>query len=145
MDLAQNLTLLLFFAADAKRLIGRRFSDALVRSDMKHWPFKVVAGPGNKPMIVVQYLNEEKHFAAEEISSMVLMKMRDTAEAYLGTTVESAVVTVPAYFNDSQRQATKDAGTIAGLNIMRLTNEPTAAAIAYGFHNIAKARKRRRF
>ncbi|KAG9455902.1 hypothetical protein H6P81_000410 [Aristolochia fimbriata] len=117
---------------DAKRLIGRRFSDLSVQADMKHWPFKVVPGPGDKPMIVVQYKGEEKKFAAEEISSMVLTKMKEIAEAYLGTTVKNAVVTVPAYFNDSQRQATKDAGAIAGLNVMRIINEPTAAAIAYG-------------
>ena len=117
---------------DAKRLIGRRFSDAAVQSDMKHWPFKVVPGAGDKPMISVQFKGETKQFAAEEISSMVLTKMKETAEAYLGTTVTDAVVTVPAYFNDSQRQATKDAGVIAGLNVMRIINEPTAAAIAYG-------------
>ncbi|CAN6442622.1 unnamed protein product [Victoria cruziana] len=117
---------------DAKRLIGRRFSDSSVQSDIKLWPFKVVAGPGDKPMINVQYKGEEKQFAAEEISSMVLIKMREIAEAYLGSTVKNAVVTVPAYFNDSQRQATKDAGVIAGLNVMRIINEPTAAAIAYG-------------
>ncbi|XP_010931247.1 heat shock cognate 70 kDa protein 2 [Elaeis guineensis] len=117
---------------DAKRLIGRRFTDASVKNDMKLWPFKAVAGPGDKPLIAVQYKGEEKQFAAEEISSMVLMKMREIAEAYLGSTVKNAVVTVPAYFNDSQRQATKDAGVIAGLNVMRIINEPTAAAIAYG-------------
>ncbi|MED6147470.1 Heat shock cognate 70 kDa protein 2 [Stylosanthes scabra] len=97
---------------DAKRLIGRRVSDASVQSDMKLWPFKVVAGAGEKPMICVNYKGEEKQFAAEEISSMVLTKMREIAEAYLGSTVKNAVVTVPAYFNDSQRQATKDAGNI---------------------------------
>ncbi|KAL5167621.1 Heat shock cognate protein 2 [Glycine soja] len=117
---------------DAKRLIGRRFSDASVQSDMKLWPFKVIPGPADKPMIVVNYKGEDKQFSAEEISSMVLMKMREIAEAYLGSTVKNAVVTVPAYFNDSQRQATKDAGVIAGLNVMRIINEPTAAAIAYG-------------
>ncbi|KAG4115522.1 hypothetical protein ERO13_D12G109950v2 [Gossypium hirsutum] len=117
---------------DAKRLIGRRFTDPSVQSDMKHWPFKVVAGPGDKPMIVVTYKGEEKQFAAEEISSMVLTKMKEVAEAYLGQTVKNAVITVPAYFNDSQRQATKDAGAIAGLNVLRIINEPTAAAIAYG-------------
>ncbi|XP_009615698.1 heat shock 70 kDa protein [Nicotiana tabacum] len=117
---------------DAKRLIGRRFSDPSVQSDMKHWPFKVVPGPGDKPMIVVQYKGEEKQFAPEEISSMVLTKMKEVAEAFLGQTVKNAVVTVPAYFNDSQRQATKDAGAISGLNVMRIINEPTAAAIAYG-------------
>ncbi|XP_061338313.1 heat shock 70 kDa protein 4-like isoform X3 [Gastrolobium bilobum] len=117
---------------DAKRLIGRRISDASVQSDMKLWPFKVIPGPAEKPMIVVNYKGEDKQFSAEEISSMVLMKMREIAEAYLGSTVKNAVVTVPAYFNDSQRQATKDAGVIAGLNVMRIINEPTAAAIAYG-------------
>jgi L1 cell adhesion molecule like protein len=118
--------------ADAKRLIGRRFTDPTVQSDIKLWPFKVVAGPADKPMINVQYKGEEKQFAAEEISSMVLIKMREIAEAFLGSTVKNAVVTVPAYFNDSQRQATKDAGVIAGLNVARIINEPTAAAIAYG-------------
>ncbi|GAU25080.1 hypothetical protein TSUD_257740 [Trifolium subterraneum] len=117
---------------DAKRLIGRRFSDASVQSDMKLWPFKVIAGTSDKPIIVVSYKNEEKHFTAEEISSMVLVKMRQIAEDYLGSTVKDVVVTVPAYFNDSQRQATKDAGVIAGLNVMRIINEPTAAALAYG-------------
>jgi heat shock protein 1/8 len=113
-------------------LIGRRFSDSLVQNDIKLWPFKVIEGPADKPMIVVTYKGEEKHFAAEEISSMVIKKMREIAEAYLGTTVKNAVVTVPAYFNDSQRKATKDAGSIAGLNVMRIINEPTAAAIGYG-------------
>lgn len=117
---------------DAKRLIGRRFDDASVQSDMKLWPFKVIPGPGNKPMIVVSHKGEQKQFAAEEISSMVLIKMKEIAEAFLGKTVKNAVVTVPAYFNDSQRQATKDAGVIAGLNVLRIINEPTAAAIAYG-------------
>jgi heat shock protein 1/8 len=117
---------------DAKRLIGRRFSDPLVQADMKHWPFKVVSGPGDKPMIEINYKGEMKQFAPEEISSMVLTKMKEIAEAYLGQTVKNAVITVPAYFNDSQRQATKDAGFIAGLNVLRIINEPTAAAIAYG-------------
>lgn len=117
---------------DAKRLIGRRFTDPSVQSDMKLWPFKVISGPGEKPMIVVNYKGEEKQFAPEEISSMVLVKMKETAEAFLGQTIKNAVVTVPAYFNDSQRQATKDAGAISGLNVMRIINEPTAAAIAYG-------------
>ncbi|KAM3693613.1 hypothetical protein ACJW31_08G181000 [Castanea mollissima] len=122
---------------DAKRLIGRRFSDTLVQSDIKLWPFKVIESSGDKPMIVVNYKGEEKHFGAEEISSMVLKKMRETAEAYLGTTVKNAVVTVPAYFNDSQRKATKDAGGIAGMNVLHIINEPTAAAIAYGLDKIA--------
>eukprot|EP00276_Gloeochaete_wittrockiana_P001658 CAMPEP_0184671348 /NCGR_PEP_ID=MMETSP0308-20130426/85442_1 /TAXON_ID=38269 /ORGANISM="Gloeochaete witrockiana, Strain SAG 46.84" /LENGTH=657 /DNA_ID=CAMNT_0027118449 /DNA_START=169 /DNA_END=2142 /DNA_ORIENTATION=+ len=117
---------------DAKRLIGRKFSDAVVQSDMKHWPFKVVCKDGDKPYIRVEYKGETKDFAPEEISSMVLLKMKETAEAYLGRTVNNAVITVPAYFNDSQRQATKDAGAIAGLNVLRIINEPTAAAIAYG-------------
>jgi len=99
---------------------------------MKLWPFKVVAGPGDKPLITIKHMGEEKKFQAEEISSMVLVKMKEIAETYLGTNVKNAVVTVPAYFNDSQRQATKDAGTIAGLNVQRIINEPTAAAIAYG-------------
>jgi L1 cell adhesion molecule like protein len=122
----------LFLIADAKRLIGRRYSDSSVQSDIKLWPFKVIAGPGDKPMICVQHKGEEKTFAAEEISSMVLIKMKEIAEAYLGSTIKNAVITVPAYFNDSQRQATKDAGVISGLNVMRIINEPTAAAIAYG-------------
>merc|ERR1712064_198071 len=117
---------------DAKRLIGRKFTDPVVQSDMKHWPFKVISGDGDIPRIQVQYKGEAKTFSAEEVSSMVLTKMKETAEAYLGTKVNDAVVTVPAYFNDSQRQATKDAGSISGLNVLRIINEPTAAAIAYG-------------
>jgi len=117
---------------DAKRLIGRRFSDPIVQADMKHWPFKVVSVEGDKPKIQVEYKGELKVFAPEEISSMVLLKMKQIAEAFIGGEVKNAVVTVPAYFNDGQRQATKDAGTISGLNVMRIINEPTAAAIAYG-------------
>eukprot|EP00980_Cylindrotheca_fusiformis_P008220 scaffold1736_cov127-Cylindrotheca_fusiformis.AAC.34 len=117
---------------DAKRLIGRKFTDPSVQADMKHWPFTVVSGPGGTPIIEVEYKGERKQFKAEEISSMVLVKMRDIAEAYLGKEVKNAVITVPAYFNDSQRQATKDAGAISGLNVLRIINEPTAAAIAYG-------------
>lgn len=117
---------------DAKRLIGRKFSDRSVQEDMKHWPFKLEQGAGDKPMIVVNFKNEVKKFHPEEISSMVLQKMRDVAEAYLGKKINDAVITVPAYFNDSQRQATKDAGVISGLNVLRIINEPTAAAIAYG-------------
>jgi L1 cell adhesion molecule like protein len=117
---------------DAKRLIGRKFADPIVQSDCKLWPFKVTSGAGDKPMIIVNYQGEEKKFHAEEISSIVLIKMKETAEAYLGTKISDAVVTVPAYFNDSQRQATKDAGSISGLNVLRIINEPTAAAIAYG-------------
>ena len=116
---------------DAKRLIGRKYEDPSVQSDKKHWPFKVTSD-GGKPKISIEYKGEDKTFFPEEISSMVLTKMKETAEAYLGTTVKDAVITVPAYFNDSQRQATKDAGVIAGLNVLRIINEPTAAAIAYG-------------
>jgi len=116
---------------DAKRLIGRKFADSTVQSDLKHWPFKVVDS-GSLPKLEVEYKNETKTFTPEEISSMVLTKMKETAEAYLGHDVKDAVVTVPAYFNDSQRQATKDAGVISGLNVLRIINEPTAAAIAYG-------------
>ncbi|KAL7267496.1 Hsp70 chaperone [Rhizina undulata] len=116
---------------DAKRLIGRKFDDPEVQSDMKHFPFKVI-NKGGKPAIQVEFKGETKVFTPEEISSMVLTKMRETAESYLGGTVNNAVITVPAYFNDSQRQATKDSGLIAGLNVLRIINEPTAAAIAYG-------------
>ncbi|WWD17840.1 heat shock protein HSS1 [Kwoniella shandongensis] len=125
---------------DAKRLIGRKFADAEVQADMKHWPFKVIDRAG-KPIIQVEYRGEEKTFSPEEISSMVLIKMKETAEAYLGGTVTKAVVTVPAYFNDSQRQATKDAGTIAGLDVLRIINEPTAAAIAYGLDKKTEGEK----
>ena len=117
---------------DAKRLIGRKVSDAVVQADMKHWPFKVLKGPADKPLIEVAFKGESKQFAPEEISSMVLLKMKEIAEAFLGGEVRNAVITVPAYFNDSQRQATKDAGAISGLNVLRIINEPTAAAIAYG-------------
>lgn len=117
---------------DAKRLIGRKFDDQVVQSDAKHWPFKVTADKDNTPRIGVSFKGEQKTFSAEEISAMVLTKMKEAAESYTGEAVTDAVVTVPAYFNDSQRQATKDAGTIAGLNILRIINEPTAAAIAYG-------------
>jgi len=112
-------------------LIGRKFNDATVQKDKKHWSFQVI-NDGSKPKVEVEYKYEKKTFSPEEISSMVLTKMKETAEAYLGATVKDAVITVPAYFNDSQRQATKDAGVIAGLNVLRIINEPTAAAIAYG-------------
>ena len=116
---------------DAKRLIGRKFDDPEVTNDAKHYPFKVI-DKGGKLVVQVEYKGETKTFTPEEISSMILTKMKETAENFLGTEVKDAVVTVPAYFNDSQRQATKDAGTIAGLNVLRIINEPTAAAIAYG-------------
>jgi L1 cell adhesion molecule like protein len=125
---------------DAKRLIGRRFADPEVQADMKHWPFKVI-DKGGKPIIQVEYKGETKTFTPEEVSSMVLTKMRETAEAYLGGSIKNAVVTVPAYFNDSQRQATKDAGLIAGLNVLRIINEPTAAAIAYGLDKKTQGEK----
>ena len=117
---------------DAKRLIGRKINDPKVQSDVKQWPFTVRGDESNKPIIEVEAKGEKKTFHPEEISSMILGKMKEVAESYLGTSVTDAVVTVPAYFNDSQRQATKDAGVIAGLNILRIINEPTAAAIAYG-------------
>jgi len=119
---------------DAKRLIGRKMDDPSVTNDSKHFPFKLV-GKDGKPHIGVEFKGEQKTFSPEEISSMVLVKMKETAEAYLGKDVKHAVITVPAYFNDSQRQATKDAGMISGLNVMRIINEPTAAAIAYGLDN----------
>ena len=115
---------------DAKRMIGRTMNE--LKQDMKHWPFKVVDGKSNQPNVQVTYKGEEKIFSPEEISSMVLIKMKEIAESYLGKEVKNAVITVPAYFNDSQRKSTKDAGAIAGLNILRIINEPTAAAIAYG-------------
>merc|ERR1712001_428811 len=127
-QVAMNPTNTIF---DAKRLIGRKFNDSNVQTDRKHWPFQVVDSNG-LPKLKVEYQSEEKTFTPEEISSMVLTKMKETAEAYLGTAVTEAVITVPAYFNDSQRQATKDAGVIAGLTVLRIINEPTAAAIAYG-------------
>lgn len=117
---------------DVKRLIGRRFDDTSVQSDIKHFPYKISKGANDRPIITVNYKGDDKSFTPEEISAMVLQKMKETAEAYLGTTVTKAVVTVPAYFNDTQRQATKDAGIIAGLDIIRIINEPTAAALAYG-------------
>ncbi|WWD18668.1 chaperone DnaK [Kwoniella shandongensis] len=123
---------------DAKRLIGRSAGDSDVKKDMKHWPFKIVNKAG-KPMIQVNHRGDLKDFTPEEISAMVLTKMKETAEAYLGHKVTHAVVTVPAYFNDAQRSATKDAGTIAGLTVLRIVNEPTAAAIAYGLDRTGKA------
>jgi heat shock protein 1/8 len=116
---------------DAKRLIGQKYNDPKLQDDLKHLSYKVL-NKENKPFIEVDFRGETKVFAPEEISSMILVKMKEIAEAYLGEEVKDAVITVPAYFNDSQRQATKDAGTIAGLNVLRIINEPTAAAIAYG-------------
>ena len=117
---------------DAKRLIGRKFEDSTVQNDVKHWPFKVISDDVGKPKIQAEFKGETKTFNPEEISSMVLIKMKETAETYTGKTISDAVITVPAYFNDAQRQATKDAGAIAGLKVHRIINEPTAAAIAYG-------------
>lgn len=117
---------------DAKRLIGRKIDDEVVQKDMKLWPFTVVADADKKPKIQVDYKGKTESFHPEEISAAVLQKMKETAEAYLGQPITKAVITVPAYFNDSQRQATKDAGAIAGLEVLRIINEPTAAAIAYG-------------
>lgn len=125
---------------DAKRLIGRKYDDPKIQADMNHWPFTVVNDCG-KPKISVEFKGEQKRFAPEEISSMVLTKMKETAEAYLGTSIRDAVITVPAYFNDSQRQATKDAGAIAGLNVLRIINEPTAAALAYGLDKNLKGER----
>jgi L1 cell adhesion molecule like protein len=127
-QVAMNPTNTIF---DAKRLIGRKYDDPAIQNDLKHWPFVVINDNG-KPRLKVEYKGEEKTFFPEEVSSMVLLKMKETAESYLGKTVQDAVITVPAYFNDSQRQATKDAGTISGMNVLRIINEPTAAAIAYG-------------
>ena len=120
---------------DAKRLIGRSFKDEHVQKDIKTWPFNVVEDSNGKPAINVNYRGESKTYRPEEISSMILIKMKEIAESYLGEEVKNAVITVPAYFNDSQRSSTKDAGKIAGLNVMRIINEPTAAAIAYGLNN----------
>lgn len=125
---------------DAKRMIGRDFSDPKIQEDMNHYSFKLV-DRNAKPKISVQYKGDNKEFTPEEISAMVLTKMKEIAEAFLGHPVMNAVVTVPAYFNDAQRQATKDAGVIAGLNVLRIINEPTAAAIAYGLDKISDTRR----
>ena len=118
---------------DAKRLIGRKFNESVVQEDIKLWPFKVQKEEsGDRPQVCINFMGQEKKFFAEEISAMVLQKMKKIAEDYLGKEVKDAIVTVPAYFNDSQRQATKDAGQISGINVLRIINEPTAAAIAYG-------------
>jgi len=117
---------------DAKRLIGRKFTDSTVQADNKLWSFKVTGDKDNKPLVNVSYKKEEKQFHPEEISAMVIQRLKETVETYLGHPLKKVVITVPAYFNDSQRQATKDAGAIAGLEVLRIINEPTAAAIAYG-------------
>ena len=115
---------------DAKRLIGRKYSE--LGAELKRYPYKIIADKDDRPKIIVNYMGEEKEMYPEEISASVLIKMKETAEAYLGFPVKNAVITVPAYFNDAQRQSTRDAGLIAGLNVLRIINEPTAAAIAYG-------------
>jgi len=126
---------------DAKRLIGRIYNDFATQNDIKHFPFKVIE-KDNKPIIQARYKGTIKDFQPEEISSMVLIKMKEIAEDYLGETVDSAVITVPAYFNDAQRQSTKDAGSIAGLNVLRIINEPTAAAIAYGMDQVKDGKEK---
>ena len=137
-QLALNPTNTIF---DMKRLIGRKILDPSVQSDMKYWPFKVTSNSNQIPLIEVEYLGETKQFTPEEISAMILTKMRNLAESYLGKDIKKAVITVPAYFNDSQRTATKDAGAISGVEVLRIINEPTAAAIAYGFHKSEETEK----
>ncbi|KAI3745943.1 hypothetical protein L6452_08355 [Arctium lappa] len=124
---------------DVKRLMGSRFSDSVVQKDIESWPFKVIEGSEDKPVILFEHESEDKKFSPEEISSMILKNLKESAEAYLGTIDADAVITVPAYFNDKQRQATKDAATLAGLNVLRLLSEPTAAAIAYGVDKVSLA------
>ncbi|KAF7811315.1 heat shock cognate 70 kDa protein 2-like [Senna tora] len=138
-----GISISIHFPLRCEEVNGRKFSDTHVESDMKLWPFKVIAGEDEKPMIVVDYKSEEKHFLPEQISSMVLQKMREIAETYLESAVKNAVITVPAFFNDSQRRATKEAGAICGLNVKRIINEPTAAALAYGLHKKARFRNKR--
>ncbi|GJV72118.1 heat shock cognate 70 kDa protein [Tanacetum coccineum] len=122
---------------NVKRLIGSRFSDRTVQQNLKSWPFKIIEGSADKPMIALQHNGEDTEFSPEEISSMIIKNLKEAAEAYLGTKVTDAVIAVPAYFSDKQRQATKEAGMLAGLNVLRLVNEPTAAAIAYGLDKSA--------
>ncbi|GJW34186.1 heat shock cognate 70 kDa protein-like protein [Tanacetum coccineum] len=122
---------------DIKRLMGRRFHDPQLQKDIESWPFKIIEGPEEKPTVVIEFKGEEKKFSPEELSAMVLKKMKRSAEEFLGTEVTDAVITVPAYFNNKQREATKEAGAIAGLNVLRLINEPTAATIAYSIDNMA--------
>lgn len=126
---------------DVKRLMGHKFKDTHVQEDLKHFPYNVVEGSNGSSSIEIEYKGEKKSFSPEEVSAMILTKMKETAEAYLGETVTDAVITVPAYFNDAQRQATKDAGLIAGLNVLRIINEPTAAAIAYGLDKKSSEKK----
>ena len=126
--LSQNLNNTVY---DIKRIIGRKYSDKIVQNDLHHYPFKIIKGNGNVPEIEVEYMNETKNFTPEEISAMILKKIKTMAENYVGYEINDAVITVPAYFSDGQRQATQDAGKIAGLNVLRIINEPTAAAIAY--------------
>jgi heat shock protein 1/8 len=129
---------------DAKRFIGRRFDDPNIKSVVEHMPIKVVSDANNKPRFEVEAFGETKEFYPEEISAMVLGKLKQSAEAFLGKPVQNAVITVPAYFNDAQRQATKDAGAIAGLNVLRIINEPTAAALAYGLDKVSENRGKER-
>ena len=126
---------------EIKRMIGREYNDPVLQRDLKLLPYTVLNEKG-RPKVKVSFMNEDKSFSPEEISAMILTKMKDIAESYLGKKVTDAVITVPAYFNDSQRQSTKDAGLIAGLNVLRVINEPTSAAIAYGLDKKdGKARK----
>ena len=127
---------------DIKRFMGRKFSDPIVQEEIKRVPYKVVRSEGDRIKVEVTYKGEVKQFSPEEISAMILSNMKETAESFLGHKVTKAVVTVPAYFNDSQRQATKDAGVIAGLEILRIINEPTAAAIAYGLDKVNEEKER---
>nr|GEV08594.1 heat shock cognate 70 kDa protein-like [Tanacetum cinerariifolium] len=133
-QIARNPTNTVF---DVKHLIGNKFSDPQVQNDMKMWPFKVMKGDSEKPSVVAEFKGEEKKFAPEELSAMVLKKMKETDELFLGKEVKNVVITVPAYFNNQQREETKEAGTRAGLNVLRLLNEPTTAAIAYGVDNLS--------
>lgn len=128
---------------DSKRLIGRKFADPLVQADTRLWPFKVAPDRDDRPQMQATYRGEQKDFYPEEVSAMILVRMKETAEAFLGKPVADAVITVPAYFGDAQRQATKDAGVIAGLNVLRIINEPTAAAIAYGLDKVADGKDRK--
>jgi heat shock protein 1/8 len=128
---------------DSKRFIGRKFSDNIVQQEIKNLPYKILEGDGSKCKIEVEYKNKTKQFSPEELGGMILTNMKETAESYLGHPVKNAVITVPAYFNDAQRQATKDAGTIAGLNVLRIINEPTAAAIAYGLDKMEDGKEKK--